>query len=76
MTTLGLGRCQDTMDGFNSPGLLSQVLDASDDQVYVIDTDRWRVIDCNEGACRALGYPKETLVGMNLAGFDANQHFV
>ncbi len=60
------------MDGFNSPGLLSQVLDASDDQVYVIDTDRWRVIDCNEGACRALGYPKETLVGMKLARFDAN----
>ncbi|MEO6398572.1 MAG: PAS domain-containing protein [Tepidiformaceae bacterium] len=60
------------MDRLNSPGLLSQVLDASDDQIYVIDLVRSRVIDCNDGACRALGYSRDALVGLDLACLDQN----
>lgn len=60
------------MNGLNAPGLLAQALDASDDQVHVIDLVRGRVVDCNEGACRALGYARDELVGMEVAQFDAN----
>jgi PAS domain S-box-containing protein len=39
-------------------------MDLSSDGVYLIDLDAMRIVDCNDGACRMLGYPREELVGL------------
>jgi diguanylate cyclase (GGDEF)-like protein/PAS domain S-box-containing protein len=38
-------------------------LNLSSDGVYLVDCNALIIVDCNDGACRALGYTREELVG-------------
>ncbi|GAP36615.1 PAS domain S-box protein [Piscinibacter sakaiensis] len=38
-------------------------LDLSNDAIYLVDAVTLEVLDCNAGACRALGYTREELIG-------------
>jgi len=38
-------------------------LDLSTDAIYLVDCNSLAILDCNDGACRALGYRREELVG-------------
>ncbi|MBA4181569.1 MAG: hypothetical protein C0506_13345, partial [Anaerolinea sp.] len=59
------------MTGFDSPGLLLHLLDITEDQVYAVDFDTASIIECNEGAQRALGYSRKELIGLTLWDLDA-----
>src|SRR5437762_12657261 len=52
--------------------LLRTLLDQSSDQIYAIDLETGAIIDCNEGACRALGYSREELLALRVVDFDPN----
>ncbi|MCK9521092.1 MAG: PAS domain S-box protein, partial [Dehalococcoidia bacterium] len=50
--------------------LLQTLLDESSDQLFVVEAATGRVIDCNMGACVALGYTREELLERTVADFD------
>ena len=54
------------------PATLRSLIDLSPDLALVAETDSGRIIDCNEMAVEALGYPREHLTSMRLWGIDAS----
>jgi len=42
-------------------------MDLSADSIYLVDFETLTVLDCNDGACRELGYARHDLVGMSMA---------
>lgn len=48
-------------------------LDLSSDGVYLVDCVTLVLLDCNDGACRALGYRREELVGRTIEGLFADR---
>jgi PAS domain S-box-containing protein len=52
--------------------LLRTLLDQSSDQIYAIDLESGAIFDCNDGACRALGYSRDELLSMRVIDFDPN----
>jgi diguanylate cyclase (GGDEF)-like protein/PAS domain S-box-containing protein len=49
--------------------IFRQLLDRTEDMIYVADASTGRILDANEAVCRQLGYAREEFVGMNLAQF-------
>jgi len=55
----------DTFETRRDLALFRQLLDSSNDAVYVIDPQTQQFADVNRTACRRLGYERETMVGMS-----------
>ena len=52
--------------------LFRSLLDRSNDAIEVLDPDTLRFLDCNESACRSLGYSREEFLAMSVADIDPN----
>jgi two-component system cell cycle sensor histidine kinase/response regulator CckA len=53
--------------------LYQELFASSPDGILLIDADTQRVIECNEGACRQLGYTREEFVGLRISDYEALQ---
>lgn len=52
--------------------LFRNLLDRSNDAIYVIDPETARILDLNEAACTDLGYPREELLSMRATDIDTS----
>lgn len=50
--------------------LFRSLLDRSSDAIEVIDPDTLRFLDCNESACRSLGYSREEFLSLSVLDID------
>lgn len=55
-----------------SLNLFRKLIDQTADAIEVIDPETLRFLDCNEGACRVLGYSREEFLSLSVFDIDPN----
>ena len=52
--------------------LFRTLIDQSNDFIFVVDPETGKILDCNDTACKRLGYEREEMLGKSVLDFNVN----